>query len=191
MNNSPVDSVKRVAEIRQTAAWMVEKSNNKAHVESIRFVVNVQNPEKQYLVLRKVLTAYTDFGCSAPPPQRATTPSSQNHLALTPFQPGRPVKHHEHVPLCRREAREESWSQKTDCGNWTESIFIEPPTECLDRLNCLGSYKSLSADCVRSQSHPLCVISWGAGRYLSPAMLNERISLVWSEQMRFWALVGQ
>lgn len=68
MNNSPVDGVKRVAEIRQTAAWMVEKSNNKAHVESIRFVVNVQNPEKQYLVLRKVLTAYTDFGCSAPPP---------------------------------------------------------------------------------------------------------------------------
>lgn len=47
MNNSPVDGVKRVAEIRQTAAWMVEKSNNKAHVESIRFVVNVQNPEKQ------------------------------------------------------------------------------------------------------------------------------------------------
>lgn len=126
-----------------------------------------------------------------PTPQPATTPSSQNHLALTPFQPGRPVKHHEHVPLCRREAREESWLQKTDCGNWTESIFIEPPTECLDRLNCLGSYKSLSADCVRSQSHPLCVISWGAGRYLSPAMLNERISLVWSEQMRFWALVGQ
>lgn len=43
-----------------------------------------------------------------PTPQPATTPSSQNHLAMTPFQPGRPVKHHEHVPLCRREAREES-----------------------------------------------------------------------------------
>lgn len=94
-------------------------------------------------------------------------------------------------PAVSTRSTRESWSQKIDCGNWTESNFIEPPTKCLDRLNCLGSYKSLSADCVRSQSHPLCVISWEAGLYLSPAMLNEWISLVWSEQMRFWALVGQ
>ena len=133
------------------------------------------------------------------PPTRATTSSSQKPPGVdivsarssgkTSLFSHRPTR--ERVRCVDQKRERNPDRRELTVRTEQESIFIEPPTECLDRLNCLGSYKSLSANCVRSQSHPLCVISWGAGRYLSPATLNERIPLIWSEQMRFWALVGQ
>lgn len=72
-----------------------------------------------------------------------------------------------------------------------QSIFIEQQTTCQGRLDCLGSYKSLSTDCVQSESHLFCIISLTTGYYLSSPMLIEWILLFKLQQMGCLALHGQ
>lgn len=79
--------------------------------------------------------------------------------------------------------------------NWLRELsavnFIEPQTECWDRLSCPGLYKSLSTDCIQSEACLLCIISLATGCYSSSVMHAEWIPLIWPEQMRFQARVGQ